>query len=58
VAVALLALPLAPSSANRPQNEHGAHEIPAWVKNRVELQLGDRSGEEHKSSHPRVGQDS
>jgi hypothetical protein len=57
-AAVFVALPLAPSGANRPVHEHGAHEIPAWVKHRVELQLGERSGEAQESFNPDREQDS
>jgi hypothetical protein len=50
VAVVLLALPLAPVAANRPLNECGAHDVPAWVKHRVELQPRDHAWEAEASS--------
>jgi hypothetical protein len=49
VAAALVALPLAPAVANRPLNEHGAHDVPDWVKHRVELQPSDPAREVHGS---------
>jgi hypothetical protein len=59
VVAIVAALPLSPASANRPLSEHGAHEVPEWVKQRVDLQLGDgshhREGESHQA---RLGRDS
>lgn len=57
-AVIVVALMVPPAAANRPLYEPGAHDIPAWVKNRVELQLGDRSREESSVAGPRTERDS